>query len=115
MSVDITELANQLVSDFKNSVLESVTSNSPDIIAAATSYAASGEQRLKDTAINALNGDLSYSFVVLRLKEEEITLKDSLIGLEQMAASDITTLVNNLIGIFEGLLKTAILSINPIV
>lgn len=112
MSVDITALATELVKQFKNSVNESVTSNSPDIIAAATSYAANGEQRLKDTAVNALNGDLSYSFVVLRLKEEEITLKDSLIGLEQMAAADITTLVNKLIGIFEGLLKTAILSLN---
>lgn len=114
MAVDIKSLTDQLLEQYKASILSEVANDAPDIIAAATSYIASGEQRLKDLAINSLNGELSYDFVVLRLKEEEVTLKDTLIGLEQMAASDLQTLIEKLIAIFENLLKTAILSLNPI-
>lgn len=113
MSLDITVVSNELVTDFKDSILASLASDAPEIIAAATAYVTDGEQRLKDLAINTLNGDLAYDFVVRRLKEEETTLKDALIGIEQMIASDIQALVSNLLSIFENLLKTAILSINP--
>jgi len=111
--MNITVLVNQLISDFKQSIFAVLTKDAPAIIAAATDYVAEGEQRLKDLATNALKGDLAYDFVVRRLKEEEITLKDSLLGIEQMTAADIQNLVNNLITIFENLLKSTILSINP--
>lgn len=114
MAIDIKDLVNQLTQEYKTTILSEVSTNSPDIMAAATSYISQGEERLKSLALGALNGELSYEFVVLRLKEEEITLKDTLIGLEQMVAADVTTLINKLIAIFETLLKNAILSLNPI-
>ena len=113
MGIDITGLANTVVSDFKQSVLTAIADDAPAIIEAATAYIADGEQRLKDLAVNALNSELAYDFVVRRLKEEATTLKDALIGIEQMIAADIQSLVNNLISIFENLLKTVILSITP--
>lgn len=110
---DIKTLADQVYQDFKQSVLTAITQDVPAIVEAATAYVAEGEQRLKDLAINTLNGELAYDFVVRRLKEEATTLKDALIGIEQMIASDIEALVQNLLSIFENLLKSVILSIEP--
>lgn len=110
---EIKTLADQIFEQYKSSILQALTTNKPDLIAAGMSYIAKAEQRLKDEAVAAINGDLDYAFVVRRLKEEETTLKDALIGIEQMLAADIQVLINNLVMIFENLLKSAILSLIP--
>lgn len=114
MPIDIKSLTDQLFNDYKSSILTEVANDAPDIVAAANSYIVQGEQRFKDLALGILNKELTYDFVILRLREETITLKDTLIGLEQMAASDISSLVDKLIAIFESLLKTSIFNLNPI-
>lgn len=115
MSVDITQLADQLIAEYKQETLAAVADSAPDIVSSVIEWGNAAEQRLKDTAINTLNSELPYDFVVRRLKEEEITLKDTLIAIGQMVASDIQSLATKLINIFVELLKSAILSLSPIV
>jgi hypothetical protein len=112
-TIDLQSIVDQIYNSFKQDVLTAVTNDLPAIVTVATGYVANEEKTLKDLATGALSGDLAWDFVVRRLKEIETDLIDSLISIEQIVASDIQTLVDNLITLFENLLKTAVLSINP--
>lgn len=112
-SINIQSIVDQIYNSFKQDVITTVTTDLPSIISVAESYVSNEEKTLKDLATGALSGDLAWDFVVRRLKEIEIDLIDSLISIEQIVASDIQTLVNNLITLFENLLKSAVLTINP--
>ena len=111
--INIQSIVDQLYNSFKQEVLTAITSDAPAIITVATGYVANEEKTLKDLAFGVLNGDLKADFVIRRLNEVKTDLIDSLISIEQIVASDIQVLVNNLITLFENLLKTAVLSINP--
>jgi hypothetical protein len=111
MSIDIKTSAGQIFNTFKSFVLTTVANESPEVIEAAGSFVADEEKGLKDLAEEALNGNLSYSFVIKRLEELKTDFVDALIAIEQIVASRIQSLINSLINMFENLLKSALLSL----
>jgi hypothetical protein len=111
--MNIQSIVDDLYSAFKQAVLTAVTKNTPALIDAASGYLSNEEKTLKDLASGVLNGELKADFVIRRLNEVKQDLVASLISLEQIIASDIEVLVNNLILLFEDLIKKAVLSINP--
>ena len=111
MSINITAITDTIYANFMQEVLATVSNESPKIIAVAMSYGVGVEKGLKDLAIGALNGELSFDFVVRRLEELKTDFFAALISIEQIIASDVQSLVNKLISFFEGLLKSAIISL----
>lgn len=111
--MDIKTIVAHLIEDFNQSILSAVTQDLPAVKDAAKAWALEGKDRLTHLAENTLNGELQFDFVVRRLKEEEVTLKDALIGVEQMLAADIEALATKIISGFEGLLRKTILEIEP--
>lgn len=112
-TINIQSIVDQIYNSFKQDVITAIANDAPAIISVATGYVANEEKTLKDLATGALSGELAWDFVVRRLNEIKTDLIDSLISIEQIVASDIQTLVNNLIALFENLLKSAVLTINP--
>lgn len=113
MSIDIKALADNVIIQFKNAVISTVTTDSPALIAVATSYIIDEEKTLKDLVSGTLSGELAADFLIRRVNDVKEDLINSLLSIEQILASDIQTLVNKLITIFENILKAAVLSFTP--
>lgn len=111
-NINIPVLADQIYSAFKLNVLTAVSNGVPQLKSVATTYVLDEEKLLKDLGIQFLSGQIDETFLLERLKETQEDLENSLISVEQIAASNIQKLVTNLIGLFSNLLISTLSSIN---
>jgi hypothetical protein len=112
--MEITILSDQIYSAFKVSVQTAVSSAAPKIISVSASYLVNEEKTLKDLGTTFLSGEIDVDFLKRRLEDVKTDLINALLSIEQIIASEIESLVNSLINIFEGLLSAALAAIKSI-
>lgn len=112
--MDIKILADQIYSAFKLSVVTAVSGAAPKVVSVSAEYLVNEEKTLKDLGITFLNGDIDADFLKRRLGEVKEDLINALLSIEQIIASEIKSLVDSLISIFEGLLSAALSAIKSI-
>lgn len=82
--------------------------NKPAVMKAVEGYIVDSKDRLTNLAEGAVSGELSYSFVVKRLKEEAVNLKDYALSIGEIIASDVQDIVNKVVAIFQFALNDAL-------
>lgn len=82
--------------------------SSSTVIAVLEQYGANAEKRLSDLAKAALSGQASWAFVAARLKDEASNIKNELLSVEQIVATDAQELINDAVAIFETALKNSL-------
>ena len=82
--------------------------NKPAVAAAINGYIADSKDRIMHLAEGAAKGELSYSFVVERLKEEAVNIKDYLLSVGEILAADIQEIANKAIDIFQHAINDSI-------
>jgi hypothetical protein len=85
--------------------------NKPTVIAVVDGYIADSKGRITNLAQGVVSGELSYAFVVKRLKEEAVNVKDYALSIGEIIAADIQSIVNKIVAIFQNALND-ILGIN---
>lgn len=82
--------------------------NKPAVIEAINTYIAESKTRIAHLAEGAASGELSYSFVTERLKEEAVNIKDYLLSIGEIIASDVQEIVNKAVDIFQHAINDAL-------
>lgn len=104
MNIDIQSVLDEI----KKLLLNSISNNSPKVKKVVLGYVADAETRLSNLAEGALSGELSYQFVVERLQEETINVRDQLISVGEIIGANLDELAKAVVAIFENALKNAI-------
>ena len=105
-TINIDEIGDAMIA-----ILESIFQNEKaEVLVALTGYINDQKTDLMNLADGAISGELSYAFVIKRLKEKAITIKDYLLSIAQILATDIMAIVNKAIAIFQFALDDAIVS-----
>jgi hypothetical protein len=90
-------------------ILESIfQKNKPAVVSAVNQYISDSKDRITHLAEGAASGELAYSFVVERLKEEAVNIKDYLLSIGEIILSDVQQIVNDTVDIFQKALNEAI-------
>ena len=105
-TINIDEIGDAMIA-----ILESLFQNEKaEVWVALTGYINDQKTDLMNLADGAISGDLSYAFVIRRLKEKVITIKDYLLSIGEMIAADIVAIVNKAVDIFRFALNDAIVA-----
>lgn len=105
--INVTSVVDQI----KTLLLAQFNSDALEVKTAVIGYAADAEVRFKNLAEGILlpeGENLSYSFVVARLKEEPMIIKDQFLSVTQMVGADLQDIANKAVDILEVALKGAI-------
>jgi predicted amino acid-binding ACT domain protein len=98
----------QVLSTMKRILLTVFNQDKPAVVAAVDGYIADSKERLSNLAVGAISGELSFKFVTERLKEETVNLKDQMLSVGEIIASDLQEVINKAVDIYEGAIKNAI-------
>lgn len=82
--------------------------NKPVVIEAINGYISDSKERITHLAEGAASGELSYAFVTERLKEEAVNIKDYLLSIGEIVASDVQEIVNKAVDIFQHAINDAL-------
>lgn len=105
----------QISASLSNILLGIFNQNKPAVIAAVNGYISDSKDRLQHLAEGAAKGELSYREVIDHLKEEAINMKDYLLSIGLIIASDIQQIINKAVDIFQFALNSAIGAYTPAV
>ena len=103
MKIDI----DSVLSDMKRLLL-TLADFRPAVAQAVNGYIGDAKERLSNLAEGALSGQLSYPFVIARLKEEPTNVKNQIFSIGEIIAADVEETVNRAVDIFENALKDVI-------
>lgn len=104
MTINFPEVTKSLT-DF---LLAFFTENKPAVITAVNQFVTDSSERITGLAESAAKGQVSYTFVVERLKEEAINLKDYLLALGEIIAADIQQIINKTVDTLQTAINQAI-------
>lgn len=100
MKIDIESVLDTMKKIFSDTI--------PEVSRVVNEYLADSKERLSNLAEGAISGELSYAFVIKRLKEEPVTMKNYLLSIGQIISASFEKKITDAISLFESEIKSAI-------
>lgn len=106
--LDIKQLIEQTLQQIKTALSTEIANSTPVVMSVVAEYVADAKTRLTHLIEGALSEELSYKFIIERLQEEPTNVKNQLLSIAHIVATDLDQLAGKIVDILRQALEDAI-------